>query len=82
VRDTISQVGLSEKDRYHNVSGAFSAQSDQVRGKTILVVDDITTTGATIQNCAIALVDAGADKVYGLTVARAVLAAHNDSGFN
>jgi competence protein ComFC len=79
LRETVSQVGLSEIDRSQNVRGAFSACSDQIRGKTILVVDDITTTGATIQNCALALIDAGADKVYGLTVARAVLAAHNDT---
>jgi competence protein ComFC len=79
VRDTASQVGLSEKDRVKNVKGAFLAQSESVNGKKILIVDDITTTGATIQNCATALLEAGAVQVYGLTVARALIETHTDS---
>jgi competence protein ComFC len=79
VRETASQVGLSDKDRSQNVKGAFKAKSGSVRGKNILIVDDITTTGATIQNCAAALLEAGAAQIYGLTVARALLETHNDS---
>jgi predicted amidophosphoribosyltransferase len=47
-----------------------------------LVIDDITTTGATIQNCAAALLEAGAVHVYGLTVARAIPETHNDNENN
>jgi len=81
VRDTASQVGLSEKERIRNVYGAFTAETTLAQGKNILVIDDITTTGATMHNCAAALRDAGAQQVYGLTVARAVLETHNDSSF-
>jgi competence protein ComFC len=72
-------VGLSEKDRLKNVRGAFKAKSESLSGKNILIVDDITTTGATIQNCATALLEAGAVQIYGLTVARALLETHTDS---
>jgi predicted amidophosphoribosyltransferase len=49
---------------------AFYAEPEQCQGKTILVVDDISTTGATLNACAAALKQAGAEKVYGFTVAR------------
>lgn len=80
VRETASQVGLNENERLQNVRGAFSAQPKHIAGKSILVIDDITTTGATMQQCAKALITAGARCVYGLTVARAVLHSHNDRG--
>lgn len=72
VRNTASQVGLTAAERLVNVQGAFNAKSSLVEGKTILVVDDVTTTGATIQACTTALIDGGAAAVYGLTLARAV----------
>jgi competence protein ComFC len=78
IRETVSQVGLSGKERSTNVSGAFTARPELVQGKKILVIDDITTTGATIQHCTTALLRAGAAEVYGLTVARAVLETHNE----
>ena len=43
-------------------------------GKRILIIDDVTTTGSTLDACAQALMEAGADRVYGLTLARAGLA--------
>jgi ComF family protein len=72
-RETRSQVGLSAAQRKENVIGAFEARSDLVSGRNILVVDDVTTSGATLEACAVALFDAGALKVFGLTLARAVL---------
>jgi ComF family protein len=75
-RDTRSQVGLSAIERQTNVHGAFHSKASLVGGKNILLVDDVTTTGATIQSCTSALLQAGAGRVFGLTVARA--ANHSD----
>lgn len=72
VRETRSQVGLSAEERLHNVKGAFEANASRVNNKTVLVVDDVTTTGATLQACAEALLQSGARQVYGLTLARAL----------
>lgn len=71
-RETRSQVGLSAAERRQNVGGAFTARANQVRGKSILLIDDVTTTGATMSACAQALCQAGASAVYGLTLARAL----------
>jgi ComF family protein len=73
-RETMSQVGLSVHERMANVSGAFAAVPSKVTGKRVLIVDDVCTTGATIRSCAVALKQAGATAVYGLSLARAVLA--------
>ena len=73
-RETRSQVGLSAAARRENVSGAFRALPERVRGKRILIIDDVTTTGSTLDACAQALMEAGADRVYGMTLARAGLA--------
>ncbi len=70
VKNTLSQVGLSAPLRRQNVAGAFRADWQYVGGKSILVVDDVTTTGATMDACACALLDANAIRVYGLTLAR------------
>jgi ComF family protein len=72
-RETHSQVGLSAVQRKENVKGAFEAKFNLVTGRSILVVDDVTTSGATLDACAAALFEAGARQVYGLTLARAVL---------
>jgi competence protein ComFC len=71
-RNTRSQVGLSAIERRENVDGAFTAHGDNVRGKVVLVIDDVMTTGSTISACAQALRTAGASFVYALTLARAV----------
>jgi len=77
-RETPSQVGLSASERAQNVTGAFFCKSPIVSGKSILIIDDVTTTGSTINACAQALCEAGAAAVYGLTLARALLQADVD----
>lgn len=72
-RETRAQVGLSAKERDINVRDAFGANANLVKNKTVVVIDDVTTTGSTIRACASALHAAGALSVYGLTLARAVL---------
>jgi predicted amidophosphoribosyltransferase len=73
IRETRTQVGLSAKEREINVQDAFWANANLVRNKTVVIIDDVTTTGSTIRSCASALHAAGALSVYGLTLARAVL---------
>ena len=70
-RETRSQVGLSHDQRWQNVDGSFTARERTVRGKTVLLVDDVATSGATLSACALALHKAGARAVYALTLARA-----------
>lgn len=71
-RETASQVGLSAVERRANMQNAFSADASIVRGKIVLVVDDVATTGATLSACSEALFDAGAREVFALTIARAL----------
>lgn len=70
-RETRSQVGLSAEERLQNVNGAFEARTKAL-GKTILLVDDVATTGATLSSGAEALYSAGAEEVFAFTVARAL----------
>ncbi|MCC6148152.1 MAG: ComF family protein [Anaerolineaceae bacterium] len=70
-RETRSQVGLTGEERHINVKDAFTADSNIVKEKSVLVVDDVATTGATQEACARALLAAGASTIYGLTLARA-----------
>jgi ComF family protein len=71
MRETRSQVGLDPIARHLNVQGAFRADPADVEGEEIYLVDDLLTTGATLRACSEALLNAGARKIYGLTVARA-----------
>ncbi|MEM1150029.1 MAG: ComF family protein [Pseudomonadota bacterium] len=72
---TPSQAGLSPKARHRNVAGAFSIRKGKERaiaGKSVLLVDDVLTTGATLTGCARTLLKAGASRVDVLTLARVV----------
>jgi ComF family protein len=73
IRATKPQVDLSGDERIKNVKNAFALirPSDAV-GRSILLIDDVFTTGATMNECARVLKDAGAAQVTALTVARAV----------
>jgi ComF family protein len=71
LRETRTQVGLTVLQRRENVAQAYQANSRLVKEKRVLVVDDITTSGATIEACAMALLQSGAHCVYGLTLAHA-----------
>jgi ComF family protein len=73
VRYTDSQVGLSIRQRHLNVAGAFAAERSVVAGESIILIDDVCTTGATLDACAAALLAAGAAPVWGLTLVRAHL---------
>lgn len=71
-RDTASQTGLTRRQRRANMRGAFAvSRPDKVSGRTILVIDDVMTTGTTAGECARVLRRAGAKEVFVATVARA-----------
>jgi len=70
--ETRSQVGLTKMERRLNVRGAFNADEEYVNGLTVLLIDDVATTGSTLSSCAKALCASGARDVFGLTVARAL----------
>lgn len=78
VRATAHQVGLSAAERQENVADAFRA-SHATQQKTVLLIDDVYTTGATLQACAQALVDAGARNVYALALASPAHVQHDDA---
>jgi ComF family protein len=69
VRSTTPQAGLSRTQRRANVNGAFAAEPRRVADRTILLVDDVMTTGATLSACSRALFQAGARRILALTLA-------------
>lgn len=68
-RETAQQVGLDAAQRRLNLSGAFAAEPSLVRGKRILLLDDVMTTGSTFAECSAVLLEAGAKSVKCLSVA-------------
>jgi ComF family protein len=70
VRRTRNQRELSKTERLLNVQNVFQADPLIVRGKPIILVDDVCTSGATILSCAEALFEAGASAVMALTIAK------------
>lgn len=72
LRDTGTQTKLAAQARMENMAGAFAA-SPAAKGRNILLLDDVCTTGATLVNCAQALKSAGAEKVFGAAICSAEL---------
>ena len=75
VKATPQQVGLSQAERAQNVQGAFRVPPDgkaEVAGRRLVLVDDVLTSGATVDACARALLRAGAAQVDVLVFARVV----------
>lgn len=71
VRDTQSQTHLGREKRLENMTDAFAVNNPQaVKGKTVLLMDDVATTGATLEGCAQALRKAGAKRVMAFTFTR------------
>jgi ComF family protein len=70
---TVSQTGLGRRQRLKNVKGVFSLRfPEKIYGKKVLLIDDVYTTGETVNECARILLKFGAVRVDVLTLARAV----------
>jgi len=71
IKETFPQVELSGKEREENIKDAFLCQNrEKIQGKRILLVDDVYTTGSTMEEVARVLKTAGAKEVWGVAVAR------------
>ena len=68
-RDTAAQKQLTRKEREENLKGVFSCVFDEVKGRKILLIDDVFTTGATANECTAVLLKGGAREVSILTAA-------------
>lgn len=75
-RETRTQVGLNISQRKENVDHAYEADAAIVKRKSVLLMDDVATTGSTVSASTTALLDAEALDVYVLTIARAL--SHHD----
>ena len=74
MRNTETQSLLTKEERYKNMRGVFHVnKGTSVKGKKILLADDIYTTGATMESAAHELMRAGAEKVVGITIASGAL---------
>jgi ComF family protein len=74
-KNTIPQVELRKKQRQRNLKNVFTVNKkyqNLVLGKSFLLIDDVMTTGATVENCALALKKLGAKKVTVLTIAKTI----------
>lgn len=71
VRRTVPQMELDRSERAENIRGAFAARPDLLSGRTALLVDDIMTTGSTLEECARMMLASGATAVHVLVLARA-----------
>jgi competence protein ComFC len=73
IRATPHQVGLDAASRRQNLLGAFAATEPELTiGKRIVLIDDVMTTGSTLQQCALVLIEAGAASVSAVTLAAGI----------
>lgn len=70
-KETLPQVELKEREREENIKNAFQCvKPESIKKRKILLVDDVFTTGATMEECAKVLKQAGAKEIYGIAIAR------------
>lgn len=79
-RNTGHQVGKHQAERRSNVAGAFAYEGPSLAGLTVALVDDVVTTGATVNECARVLRDYGARRVFAFAYARASYAPQSRDG--
>jgi len=73
VKQTQPQVrAVNVEERRRNVADAFVCCDERVSGKQVILIDDVCTSGATLESCAVALKSKGATSVWGLTLAREI----------
>jgi ComF family protein len=60
------------EERRENVAGAFICRDERLKGKKVILIDDVSTSGSTLEACALALKENGAESVWGLTLAREI----------
>jgi len=71
IKETRPQVDLEEAERMENPLGAFLVKNEEaIKNKKILLIDDVYTTGATMEECAKVLKESGAKEVWGMAIAR------------
>ena len=70
IKDTKAQSSLNEIERARNIKDCFKWTGENLKNKTIILIDDVITTGATLNEAAAVLKNAGAEKIYGLVVAK------------
>jgi len=69
-KETLVQAGLGRQERFVNLTGAFQTKNrDKIKDKSIVLIDDIYTTGSTVNECSRVLLESGARQVFVLTVA-------------
>ncbi len=72
IKDNLPQASLEAEARLENVKGVYKlSQGDKIKGKVVLLIDDVLTTGATVEECSKILRKGGAKEVRALTIAQA-----------